>query len=140
MSEIKEKVLIKKDTDKVFATITYNNEKQWLFINWEGFLTVEMVKEGSEELLRLFKEIGSIHKILVNNQEIRGPWGKANEWYATDWNPRAIEAGLRYMAVIVSPNIFTQLSLEGFIELNPGYVVRSFQDTDAAETWLHNQV
>ncbi|OJJ18460.1 hypothetical protein BKI52_22865 [marine bacterium AO1-C] len=73
MTEITEKVVLKKDTDKVFATITYNKEKEWLFINWEGFLTVDMVKEGSEELLNLFKTIGSISKILVNNQQVKGP-------------------------------------------------------------------
>lgn len=139
MSKILNKVVLEKDEGVPFATITYNKEKKWLFIDWEGFLTVEMVKEGSEELLNLFKDIGEISKILVNNQKISGPWDKANEWYATDWNPRAIEAGLKYMAVIVSPSIFTQLSLQNFIELNPGYQVRSFQEANNAEEWLSNQ-
>lgn len=82
---------------------------------------------------------GDIQKILVNNQQVLGPWGKANDWYAADWNPRAIEAGLTHMAVVVSPNIFTQLSLEGFIELDPGYLVRSFQEMNKAEEWLYQQ-
>lgn len=137
MSKVLE--VLKRDTGAIFATISHNEEENWLFIDWEGFLTVDMVKEGSEELLRLFKSIASISKILVNNQKIFGPWNEANDWYATDWNPRAIKEGLKNMAVIVSPNLFTQLSLQGFIELNPGYIVRSFEKTDEAEEWLSNQ-
>ncbi len=52
MSEMIKPVVLQRDNGKTYATITYNQDKKWLFINWEGFLTVDMVKDGSNELLR----------------------------------------------------------------------------------------
>jgi len=138
-SNIPEDLVLKRESGFTFATIKYDKEKKWLFIDWEGFLTVDLVKKGSEELLKTFQSVENITKILVNNQKVSGPWNKANDWFVSDWNPRAIEAGLKYMAVIVSADIFTQLSLKGFIETNPGYLVHSFEEVSAAEDWLAKQ-
>ncbi|MDW7695042.1 hypothetical protein R9C00_29375 [Flammeovirgaceae bacterium SG7u.111] len=75
----------------------------------EGFITVDLVKAGSEELLKSFKQIGGCSKILVENSKTTDSWHKAN-----DWNPRAVAAGLKTMGVILSADFFTQLSLQGF--------------------------
>ena len=133
-----EKVL-KRPGGSPFVKITYVAAEQYIFVDWDGYLEVEMVKQGSEELLKMIKET-KVQKTLISNQKVTGPWIKANEWYAKDWNPRAKEAGLKYMSVIVSDNVFTQLSLQGFEKINNGsYVVNSHYDAKAAREWLLNQ-
>ncbi|MBT29604.1 MAG: hypothetical protein CMO01_08065 [Thalassobius sp.] len=131
-----EKIHLKNPKGITFATITI--EKSFIFIDWNGFLSVDLVKEGSEELLKIFKNAENIHKILVNNQHVSGPWNKANDWYATDWNPRAIDAGLQYMAVIQSENIFAELSLKGFQKITSGFQTQIFPDEKQARNWLQS--
>ncbi len=133
-------VVLNRETGKPYATITYDSENNWCFIDWEGFLTVDLVKAGSEELLKIFKQVGNCSKILVDNSRITGPWHKANDWYATDWNPRAVEAGLKTMGVILSADFFTQLSLQGFEKVSSGaFTVGSFPSKDEAHEWLKGE-
>ena len=123
-----------------YATLTYEKEHNWIYLDWNGFLTVDLVKEGSEELLKLIKEL-KVSKVLVDNRKVSGPWQAANEWYEKDWNPRAVKEGLRNMAVIMSDNLFTQLSLQNFEKITSGvYTVHIFNADAPARTWLKEQV
>lgn len=129
-------IVLKKDSGTPFITINYEEENGWVHLEWKGFLPVDLVKEGSEECLNSIKRIGNVNKVLSDIKNVTGPWSKANEWFDQDWNPRATAAGLKHMAVIVSPNIFSQLSLQGFVEVSNGFTVRSFQTEEKAREWL----
>lgn len=123
----------------VYATLTYEKDNQWIYLDWNGFLTVDLVKAGSEELLTMIKDL-RVAKVLVDNRKVSGPWQAANEWYAKDWNPRAVKEGLRFMAVIMSDNLFTQLSLQNFEKITTGvYTVHIFNADIPARNWLKEQ-
>ena len=129
-----------KKADRVYVTITHEKDANLFFVDWDGYLSVEMVKTGSEELLNMIKEAGKCDSVLVDNRKVSGPWQAANEWYEKDWNPRAVKAGLKYMAVIMSDNVFTQLSLQGFAKVTKGvYTVGVFNSESQARTWLKEQ-
>src|SRR6187399_1576518 len=118
----------KRPDGSAYATITYEKENNLIYLDWNGFLSVELVKEGSEELLKIIQQT-MCSKVLVDNRKVSGPWQSANGWYETDWNPRAAKAGLTDMGVIMSENIFTQLSLQGFAKVTKGvYTVNIFND------------
>jgi hypothetical protein len=124
----------------VYATITYEKENNLIYLDWNGFLSVELVKEGSEELLKVIKQT-LCPNVLVDNRKVSGPWQAANDWYQNDWNPRAAAAGLTDMAVIMSENIFTQLSLQGFAKVTKGvYTVNIFNADAPARKWLKEQM
>jgi hypothetical protein len=126
----------KSGTESVYVSITHEKENNWIFVDWNGFLKVDMVKEGSEELLKVIESTGCPN-VLVDNSNVTGPWQQANSWYQNDWNPRAIQAGLRNMAVVVSDNVFAQLSLQGFLKISDGiYSVQSFNTMERAKEWL----
>jgi hypothetical protein len=62
------------------------------------------------------------------------------KWSESDWNLRAVEAGLTDMAVIMSDNLFTQLSLQGFARAVKGkYTVEVFNSESEARKWLECQ-
>lgn len=125
---------------EVYVTLTYEKENDLMFVDWSGYLNVELVKLGSEELLLMIKQYRA-SKVLVDNSKVSGPWQAANEWYQADWNPRAAKAGLTDMAVIMSENIFTQLSLQGFTKVTKGvYSVCVFNGESQARKWLKEQV
>lgn len=133
------KELKRPESNDTYAILTYEKDKNFIYLDWKGFLPVDLVKAGSEELLQLIIET-SCNKVLVDNRGISGPWQAANPWYETDWNPRAVKAGLEFMAVIMSENIFTQLSLQGFTKVTKGvYTVKIFNGELAGRTWIEEQ-
>jgi hypothetical protein len=122
-----------------YVTLTYEKENDLIFVDWNGFLPVDLVKEGSEELLKMIKQV-KCGNVLVNNQKVSGPWQEANGWYQTDWNPRAAKEGLKTMAVIMSDNVFTQMSLQGFTKVTKGvYTVGVFNSDAQARNWIKEQ-
>lgn len=124
---------------EVYATLTYEKENNLIYLDWNGYLNVDLVKAGSEELLQMIKQTNA-NRVLVDNRKVSGPWQAANEWYQTDWNPRAAKEGLTDMAVIMSDNIFTQLSLQGFTKVTQGvYQVGVFNAEPQARKWLLEQ-
>ncbi|MFD1003667.1 STAS/SEC14 domain-containing protein [Ohtaekwangia kribbensis] len=124
---------------EIYVTITHERDTDIIYVDWNGFLTVDQVKAGSEELLKIIKEV-KCSRVLVDNRKVSGPWQAANEWYQTDWNPRAAKEGLTDMAVIMSDNIFTQLSLQGFTKATKGvYTVAIFNSEPDARKWLKEQ-
>jgi len=124
---------------EVYATLTLEKENGLIFLDWNGFLNLELVKAGSEELLIWIKQ-HKVTKVLVDNSKVSGPWQSANGWYETDWNPRAAKEGLAFMAVIMSENVFAQLSVQGFAKVTQGvYTVNIFNGQPQARTWLAQQ-
>lgn len=134
------KELKRPQANDLYAIITYERENKLIYLDWNGFLSVDLVKSGSEELLKVIKETGC-GNVLVDNRKVSGPWQAANDWYQTDWNPRAAKVGLNNMAVIMSDNIFTQLSLQGFAKVTKGvYTVNIFNADVPARKWLKEQI
>ncbi|MBT1704049.1 hypothetical protein [Chryseosolibacter indicus] len=133
------KELNRPNSKDLYAKITYEKENNLIYLDWNGYLSVDLVKSGSEELLAVIKET-QCQNVLVDNRKVSGPWQAANEWYQTDWNPRAAKAGLANMAVIMSDNIFTQLSLQGFAKVSKGvFTVNVFNADVPARKWLKEQ-
>jgi hypothetical protein len=133
------KELKRANLKEVYATLTFEKENDLIYLDWNGYLNVDLVKAGSEELLLMIKQTRAT-KVLVDNRKVSGPWQAANDWYQTDWNPRAAKEGLTDMAVIMSDNIFTQLSLQGFTKVTQGvYAVCVFNSEPQARKWLKEQ-
>jgi hypothetical protein len=106
-----------------------------MYVNWKGFQTVDSIKLGCEKMLELLKA-KKCKKILNDNRMVTGPWQGAAEWVATDWFPRMYAAGLMQLAWIVSPNIFSQMSMEATVSKNKDEKTRTFENYTKAEDWL----
>jgi len=131
---------LKRPTGKeLYATLTLEKQNDLIFLDWNGYLNLDLVKAGSEELLVWIKQ-HKVTKVLVDNSKVSGTWQAANSWYETDWNPRAAKEGLAFMAIIMSDNVFTQLSAQGFVKVTKGlYTVNIFNGASQARAWLAEQ-
>jgi hypothetical protein len=124
---------------EVYATLTLEKQNDLIFLDWNGYLNLELVKSGSEELLLWIKQ-HKVTKVLVDNSKVSGTWQSANSWYEADWNPRAAKEGLAFMSIIMSDNVFTQLSAQGFAKVTKGvYTVNVFNGEPQARKWLVEQ-
>ena len=123
---------------KVYCKVSADDTNKMVVVDWIGFLKLENLQEGSEGIIAAIKETGYNRTFIVNRQ-IQGPWDVANDWYATDWNPRAYAAGIEAMAVILSPNIFAQVSVNNFskaVENKNMFDFGTFKDDEEAIEWL----
>lgn len=134
-------VELKNQIGKVFFTLEYDKVNDWLYANWIGFVNVEEVIQGATKCLEAFEQT-HCPNFINDNRLLTGPWNKANDWIATVWMPRALEAGLKNFAFVMSPNIFGELSakeLETHLE-NVGFVMKNFKDFDLATEWMKNRI
>lgn len=69
---------VKKLFQNTFITIEYR-EEQYLYIDWEGYISVAQVKEGCQVILDYVIEY-NCHLILNNNQKVKGTWTQAVTW------------------------------------------------------------
>ena len=129
------KIEIKKPSGKVYYELTYDKTNNWLYANWIGFTTAAELKVAADRYLEVLKETGCLY-LLNDNRQLTGPWTEANEWIANDWMPRALAAGLRCFAHVVSPNIFGAMSAKDLETRMEGFSMRLFQDIEDARAWL----
>src|SRR5690606_36730160 len=89
----------------------YDEENGWLYLNWIGFVSSENLKKGAELMLEIVSE-NQYAYILNDNRELCGPWDKSIEWLNNNWTKQISEAGLKYFAHILAPNIAGALSAQ----------------------------
>ncbi|ALW86576.1 hypothetical protein AUC43_16700 [Hymenobacter sedentarius] len=119
-----------------YLTLTYDPDHDWLYADWHGQVDSEDVMTGSVNLLNALRR-AQCAKVLNNNTNLSGLWADAAIWGAEELLPKLYEAGCRYFAWVYSPETYSRLSTEIIIEhTRAGIVIRTFDDLDAAGTWL----
>jgi len=128
--------IFKNSLNQIFLTLEYDPINNWHYANWIGYASTENIKKGAVAHLKLMREIPCPY-FLNNNQELVGPWDKANNWLQEVWVPQARDLGLRYMAHILAPNISAALSGQDLHRRVDGnFEMRIFGDVDKAKAWL----
>ncbi|UII21390.1 hypothetical protein [Fulvivirga ligni] len=63
------------------------------------------------------------------------------DWVATDWNPKALEAGVAYVAFIVPENVFGEMAVKNYMNQTAKYGketmhIGMFSTIDQAKKWF----
>jgi hypothetical protein len=135
-----EKFELKNQVGKVYFTLEYKKDVNYVYANWIGFVTVDNVIEGASKVLEYFEKT-KCPNFINDNRELTGPWKNANDWIETVWTPKALELGLKNFAFVVSSNIFGELSAKDLgVRLDSlGFEMKTFKDFDLAESWLKDK-
>lgn len=135
-----DRFVCKNESQHVYYIAEYNKEKNYIYSNWRGFVTIEEVIAGCNMCIEALKAF-SCPYLLNDNSRLYGPWQDANDWIVKDWAPRAIDAGLKFFAHVISPNLFVEVSardMEARFE-SVDFTIRLFEDKAKAEIWLQEQ-
>ena len=117
-------------------TIEYDLLNDWIYADWKGDQNLETVKDGCEKILGFLKEM-HCQKILNDNTHVTSIWSEAAEWVAHDWFPRATAAGLKYLAWVYSPNVYSKLSADKTLRsMTDGPFTITFTELETAKAWL----
>lgn len=136
-----QKLELKNSFGKVFFTLEYNKNEDYIYADWIGFVTVENVIEGATKVAELLEKT-KCPSFINDNTRLTGPWKNANDWIEKEWTPRALQAGLKNFAFVVSPNIFGELSATDLgVRLDSlGFEMKSFKDLQVSKDWIKERV
>ena len=126
---------LKNSFGRVFLTIDVNDINKWVHVNWMGYLTEDNVKNGALAYTKALQDAG--YKCVLNDTRlILGGWDHSLEWVLNDWAPRASKAGLKYFALITTPETFAESTAAAFYSKLKSFRAQVFDDKSKAENWL----
>ncbi|GAB3859401.1 hypothetical protein GCM10028822_35890 [Hymenobacter terrigena] len=110
----------------------------FLRTNWSSHKrSPEATRAIFENMLRALQQRGW-SRILINQQAMIPFTPEEQRWIAHEWLPRAVQAGYRHGAVVVSPNVLVRLATAFVTTSIQGMplVYRSFDTVANAQRWL----
>ncbi|MEH0154382.1 hypothetical protein V6R21_09575 [Limibacter armeniacum] len=124
-------------SNQVFFRGEYLPTDNMLNCEWIGFIAeIEPSKEACNKVVELSKKYNS-SCVLNDNRNQTGPWPKIDDWLENHWMPSLAAAGVKFIAHIHSPNVFTNFSAQKhFKDTKHGIEFKHFQDEEEAKNWL----
>ncbi|MCC5945614.1 MAG: hypothetical protein JJT94_11820 [Bernardetiaceae bacterium] len=124
-----------------YVKIVLDQDAMILKVIWSE-ATEDMEDKDFREGLIRYAEMVELYKpakVLVNTKVFKMAIPPdTQEWVDTYIQPRALQAGVKYFAYIVSEDLFSQVSIEQTMEENTAqnFTTQYFESEDTAVTWL----
>lgn len=115
--------------------LEYDMLDDYIHAQWTENQTSGSMREGYEHILEALQQ-HFCHRLLDNHLLIRENWAELVEWFATDWYPRAQQAGLQAHTVVFSMDFFGRRSTELALQMVPGGLIAGFESQEAARNAL----
>jgi len=110
-----------------------------LVFSWKGILPSPAFREVHQKALQQIR-LHKFTKILGDATHMKTMGSEDMAWLVDYWIPSAIEAGLKYNAIVESTNTFNRMTVNAVVEkVYPGQVdYNYFSNYEAARFWLKN--
>lgn len=116
----------------------YPND-ELLYLRWHGHLTGDEIVRGVGQGAQWRDQLHYAY-ILNDKSDTSGDWSDALPWLQYEWLPQALEAGVRAMAYVYSPDRENRFASQLLVEaLRPHMAIELFERLDAALVWLEAQ-
>lgn len=119
------------------VSIYYDSLNEWLFLDWEGELTLPAVQTACLEIAHCFLP-RPYARVLNSNAQVTGMSWSVAAWLASDFLPHLTLAGVTQVAWVCSSSLRGRYVVQTVLNWLPGPAVTSFDDLDAAVTWLQH--
>ena len=119
------------------CTVGYDAEVPCVIMTWRGYATSREFREANERILGVLSERGA-SKLLGDIKEFVLIGADDQHWLSSNWIPRAVEAGLRTVAMITPVFYFNRVAVESVGQkLDPeALILQHFDTRDSARGWL----
>jgi hypothetical protein len=126
---------LKSSLGRPYITIEDDAANRWVSVDWAGYLTPDSIKAGAAAYIAAVAESG-FHCVLNDTRKVLGPWDHSLDWVLNEWAPNATKAGIRYFAMISTPDSMADASAAKFYAQLKGFEVRIFGTDEAGKAWL----
>ncbi len=123
--------------DSSYLAIEFNETLPIVLMRWKTITTSNELHSGLEKGLQLIKE-KNLNLWFADVQKLGAISEDDQLWSNEEWFPRAIAGGIKRMAIIVSSDIFNQMTGEEIMSNVPqiGFTSQFFKDETSALNWL----
>jgi len=128
-----------------YLEINYFKDEQFFNFKWYP-TTVDMLASEYKDEIKNYAQLlaeYNPYRLLVDDQEMQFViYPELQEWIAEYLFPRAVSAGMRFIAIVVSKDFYAQLATEQTIAENPNPDTLNtcfFEDSEKAMEWLMKQ-
>ncbi|AMM51456.1 hypothetical protein TH61_10105 [Rufibacter sp. DG15C] len=95
----------KNSFDKTFYVVEYNQTLDLIDTHWDGYASQQDLRVACGMGLELLEKTRCAFKLNDNSHQ-SGPWSQAVEWLEEEWLPRAMQAGLKYLAHVANKHSY----------------------------------
>lgn len=128
---------LKSSLGRLYLTIEPDLENEWIRVTWQGYLTASNIQQGAQAYTDALAQAG-FSRVLNDTRLVLGPWDHSMDWVVNEWAPNAAAAGLRYFAMITTPQTMAEGSAAEFYAQLTAFEARVFDNTDKAQKWLQS--
>lgn len=115
--------------------ISYDVLNGWLHVEWRGRLTLELVREGSEQVLAL-QRTHQYRLLLNDNTQVTEFCLTQEEQQGYQIMHLLFEAGLHYLAWVYAPVTQGQSYAENSVAVAGWPLILTFEEYGSAAEWL----
>ena len=126
---------LKSSLGRVYLTIETDVENRWIFVDWQGYLTAENIKEGARAYTAALKK-AEFSCALNDTRSVRGPWDHSMDGVINTQAPYAA-AGLEYFATVSTPESLADGPAANFYAQLTAFHAEVFDNLSTAREWLH---
>jgi hypothetical protein len=130
-------------TEKIVKTnvvsIEYLDSHKCIRIEWLDYPESKEFRQGMDDMLEAMKKFNTV-KILVPDGKLGAVREEDQLWVLENWTPRCLQLGKSRTAIVLSDDIFNQLSIESMVNQNTDIVadedLKYFKSEEEAKNWL----
>jgi hypothetical protein len=132
-------ITLRRGDGSIFLTLQLNQPDNWIHAHWYGPQTLGTVMNGGLTHLESIRQ-QPCSKLLNDHRDLVGTFIEANDWIEQVWTPLIIAAGLRSIGQVVSPDVFSQYSIEDLKHrIGDQLDLHLFDNIEEAQEWLRAQ-
>lgn len=126
--------------DAPYVTIHWHHGPDCIHVEWKGFVHGTMVSDTLNRALMFFQDRRA-YKWLADTGKIKALTDEDQKWINDVWFPRAFEAGVRKMALVIPESALGQMSIRRLMSKVRGgeFETAYFATAEEAKRWLHSQ-
>ena len=119
-----------------YCQLTYDTDRQWLRVTWQGFVGPEQARDGALAGLQMLQQLHCAY-LLNDNSQLEGPWFDSLFWLSHEWGPAAAQAGLRFVAhVAQAQSLATTYTPTPAHQIFKQFEIQVFEESAEAVEWL----
>lgn len=123
--------------DSSYLRIVWDESVDCVIMDWKGFVGGERFRSGLLKGLELLVDKNATRWLAVLT-EMGSLLKEDQEWSNSEWFPRAAEAGVQKIAIIVPQKVLAQMSVNAIMQKAARSTIESkhFKNIEEAKSWL----
>jgi len=118
-----------------FIEISYDENINAIVNNWKTAPTSAEFRQGMNAAVEAMRRFDT-GALISDTGKLGALSEEDQQWSYTEWLQQALQAGYHSFAVIVSPDIFAQMSVEDTLSQVQNVTIQYFESYEEGRKWL----